>query len=392
MRTMYAQIRIKETLEQKDCEGIDLKQLRLMVRRGRLFEMQQWINQSNASAIPVQAKKAILELAVETGFHSMVEILAKAWPDRDLLDDAFCHVVRKRRVDLAWLLIELGADIWAVDLESVAQCYDREFMQYYLDRWEESDMKRKLREIVMARVQILVRLIRDYAPRFPGHQIELAQGLKHYVEKGDLKWVSLTLWMGANPRLRVPNPHWNSDDDYENPENCSNALEDAVFKGNLDVVKRFKPQKDLDDLDALLSHFRMGFGRGTEVEYLLELGANINNLAGGGSTILSELLCQRDFTLANFNRPSIELSDIRKIDNWVQRGARYVPCDRYSLCTVREAFYALNVKDAIQLLRSLCKATTPEGIEKLISTPKIQKHLGMKRKDILVSLLSKTAF
>lgn len=184
----------------------ELQPLRLLIRRGRLFEVQKWIQSGHPVFIPECKKQRTMDLAVETGFHSMVEVLAQAWTDQESLNLALRSAVWKHRVDIASLLIEHGANIWAADLGSVAACYDPDFMRFYLEKCVESGRRGSIFEIATARVQRIVRLIKESAPLFPDYKAELSMALKYYVDSSDAKWVSLTLWMGADARMRVPDP------------------------------------------------------------------------------------------------------------------------------------------------------------------------------------------
>jgi len=54
----------------------DVEGLRVVVRKGRLFDMHEWIAAGKSLFLLYNRRKRALELAVESGLHSMVEILA----------------------------------------------------------------------------------------------------------------------------------------------------------------------------------------------------------------------------------------------------------------------------------------------------------------------------
>jgi hypothetical protein len=114
--------------------------------------MQAWI----AAEKPLYANEGrrsdVLAIAVASGFHSMVEVLAAAWPDSKSLNKALQQAADMRRADLVWLLLEHGADMRAVFLWSVAGCYDKELMRYFLERCEIVGTETGLTDIVTARV------------------------------------------------------------------------------------------------------------------------------------------------------------------------------------------------------------------------------------------------
>lgn len=83
--------------------------LRTYVRKGQLFDVQAWISAGKPIYSNERRKKNVLQIAVEKGFHAMVDVLASTWPDNESLNAALQQAVYKRRVDIAWLLAERGA-------------------------------------------------------------------------------------------------------------------------------------------------------------------------------------------------------------------------------------------------------------------------------------------
>lgn len=357
----------------------DIKHLRSLIRYGRLFDVQQWITDGKPVFIPNAKSQQMLSLAVETGFHSLVEILAKVWPDHESMNHALQRAAYARRPDIVWLLLGAGADMDAVDLESIAQCYDRDLMRHYFEHWDQIDDKEKLLQVVTAKVQMLIGMIREYAPRLPNHEVELAMALKHFIDEGNAKWVSLTIWMGADPRLRVPDPRWSSRDEEWTPEDCSTPVEDAISKKRLDIIKLMKISPEKDDLNALLSHVYVRRDEGLEVaEYLIKLGANINNKPNGGSSVLDGLLGRWDFFWRSSPYESYASRiSVSQVEEWIRRGARFVPEDNYDFRQFREAICSLYSSSAMDLLKKLAKVTEPHIFQKLVSTPKVREHIGL---------------
>ena len=75
----------------------------------------------------------------------------------------------------------------------------------------------------------------------------MAKALVEFVKAKNLKWVSLCLWMGGDPRLAVGLIGYD-DDRY-----LTTALRRACFDGDLAIVKALKPNPRRDDLSALLN-------------------------------------------------------------------------------------------------------------------------------------------
>jgi len=74
------------TLQNQPETNID--HLKALVKSGKLFDVQAYIASGKPVWIPQGKKRTALELAARSGFHSMVEVLLGAWPDRDSIDDA----------------------------------------------------------------------------------------------------------------------------------------------------------------------------------------------------------------------------------------------------------------------------------------------------------------
>jgi hypothetical protein len=64
-----------------DTENNGPKELVRLCRAGRLYEIERWINDGKSLEIPASTKRGrqrtLLEIAVETGFHSLVELIAE---------------------------------------------------------------------------------------------------------------------------------------------------------------------------------------------------------------------------------------------------------------------------------------------------------------------------
>ena len=55
----------------------DAKHLLRLCKIGRLFEVEKWISNGNSLVVPVDVRPTPLEIALETGFHSLVELLLR---------------------------------------------------------------------------------------------------------------------------------------------------------------------------------------------------------------------------------------------------------------------------------------------------------------------------
>lgn len=183
-----------------------------------------------------------------------------------------------------------GADIKSVPLKDVLLTWEPTLIRYFLDNGADPLKGRPFAEAFGARVRTALRPFLEYkrahadlAAELQGH---LDCALRYFCGEGDLKWVSLLMWAGGDPRSRGPC----LEKQYtEDPECYTSALEEACRSENLEVLKKLKPNPARDNFTELL-HYAAIWGRKETLEYLLEMGANPNDKANGGSSALDTVL------------------------------------------------------------------------------------------------------
>jgi Ankyrin repeats (many copies) len=79
-----------------------------------------------------------------------------------------------------------------------------------------------------------------------------------------------------------------------NSESYTSGLQQASYSGNVDVLKKLKPQTGQDKLEDLLHNAAIS-GKKEAIHYLLELGAKANDRANGGSSALDRCLWRLSF-------------------------------------------------------------------------------------------------
>lgn len=83
----------------------ELKPLKVLVKEGRLFVVQEWLKSGKPILSPLESRhRSIIEIAVNTGFHSMVEILAREWSDHETMNRALGRALATRNGKIAMLL------------------------------------------------------------------------------------------------------------------------------------------------------------------------------------------------------------------------------------------------------------------------------------------------
>src|SRR2546425_4445954 len=116
----------------------DAKELVRLCRAGRLYEIEKWINDGKPLETSGTSKRgrprSLLDVAVEGGFHSLVELIAKHEASRSAKDAALRAAVSLRKLDLVELLLANGADIKSVPLTHVLLTWEPTLIRFFLDR------------------------------------------------------------------------------------------------------------------------------------------------------------------------------------------------------------------------------------------------------------------
>ena len=239
-------------------------------------------------------------------------------------------------------------------------------------------------------VQTALRLYIEYKKAHPevatALQEQADSALRYFSFEGNLRWVSLLLWVGANPRSRGP-----CEEDDDNPNDHTTALTEACRKGNLAVLKKFKIDPRIDDVTELLSSAALAPFTAI-IEYLLSFGAKVNDKCNGGSSAIDHCLCHlgcRDWpslplpSLLPFpNQRFLSKYDVSatidRIRLFVKQGALWRPDDRNKLNWVRKALYECEPAVIVNVVRLLARnrACTEETLEELLDTPRMREHLS----------------
>jgi hypothetical protein len=371
------------------------KVLVALCRAGQLYEIEKWIAECKpldiSDAIRHGRQRSLLEIAVETGFHSLVELIAKHETSQTAKAAALGDAVSSRRLDLVELLLANGIDIKAVPLADVLLAWEPRIIRFFLDHDADVLEGRPFAVAFRERVRTALRPFADYRRAHPElatqMQEQLDCALRYFCGQGDLKWVSLLMWAGGDPRSRGPC----LEKEYtEDPECYTSALEEACHSENLDVLKRLKPDPSRDNFSELL-HSAAIWGRKATLQYLLEIGADPNDRPNGGSSALNTAL--RDLSFARLNPygskqlksrydVSRALECVREL---LANGAIWNPEGTYEVSSLRRALLECEPDVTIDLLQLFRKhnACPAERVHRLLGTPRVKEHLKPKTDALL---------
>lgn len=365
----------------------EAKALIALCRKGRLYDIEKWITAGKSLDISAATKRGrqrtILAIAVESGFHSLVELIAKHEVNQSAKDAALVDAVSSRRLDLVELLLANGADVKSVPLADVLLTWEPKLIQFFLDHGADPVAGRPFAEAFGAKVRTALRPFVEYKRTHPEIATQLQEqldcALRHFCSEGDLKWVSLLIWAGGDPRSRGPCFRKEYTDD---PECYTSGLEEACHAETTDVLKKLKPDPTQDDLSHLLYCAAISNRKAT-LEYLLDIAANPNNKTNGGSSALETALWHMSFGRLDpldlkRLRPKYQLSGaLECVRVLLEHGAIWNPDDAYHVNSLRKTLLECEPDVTIELLQMFRRhnACPAERVHKLLGTPRMEEHL-----------------
>lgn len=374
------------------------RELLRLCQTGRLYEIETWIRSGKSLVVPKEVRKTPLAVAMSTGFHSLVELLLRHEPSQVAKNDALREALMFDRTTFVELALTYGADVRSVPFLHVLMTGDRALVATFLEKgadpvtdypfahaFHEFRAKTTLGSYLDCR-----RSRPDLAPQL---QEQLDMALRQFCQDGNLKWVSLLMWAGADPRSR--GPVLDDEDRADDPEYQTTALEEACGSHNVEIVKRLKPNR-ADNLGAMLDRAAFYIDRDV-IAYLLELGANPNARADGGSSALEA--CIRNLGWEVYDRirydyataylaPSNRIPKTREaITLLLQHGAIWKP-DPSTLNGVRRILYHIEPEVAVELIGLLIKNENGEAaVQELLRVARMRQHVaGCQRQLALLGL------
>ncbi len=269
-----------------------------LCKAGRLFEVQKWIASGNPVNLPLVpekggAKQSPLHIAMEMGFHSLVEVLLDAGAAvEEQRYSPLEHAVRKRRLDLVKLLVEKGAIISSIDIRAVFEGWNPGMVDYFIENGADLETGNPVAWALCTKIPPALGLIKGFKDRYPSFQEQANIALRRHCWDGNLKWVSLMLWAGGDPYAKGPD----SPEQEPDPESDNSALDIAAFQGNLNIFRmkaiRLDPKRE--DARGLMEN-ACHAEKSDVLKHLLDKGFCPKDWEDKGSSLIQSLLCRMSF-------------------------------------------------------------------------------------------------
>ena len=161
----------------------EIKPLVELCKAGKLFDVQNWIKEGKPLNPPPEEKgnrrKNPLEIAIDLGFHSLVQVLLEGGAAKD--EPRYCaleHALSKRRLDFVKLLVRYGADIHSVDMTWVFDTWDPKTMRYFIENGADVETGYPLAWAFIGRIRTALGIYKTYKDRFHSFQEQLSVALR----------------------------------------------------------------------------------------------------------------------------------------------------------------------------------------------------------------------
>lgn len=358
----------------------EMKELAALCRAGKLFAVQEWL----ASGRPYYQIGRVrgrtpFKMALDTGFHSLVEVFLQAGMPLDQMNVALRDAVLERLTELARLLVEYGADPRAVTVEDVFDSRSPELIRWMIDLGLDLEERWPIARAFENRQREFLGIYMDVRDKVPSARRQAAMALRVHAKEGNLKWVSLLLWAGADPRLAVPIRD-DLDPGSETADDAATAVYDAVVHGQAEVVRKFKVDPSQDNVTDLLCQCWL-MPNPDVIQLLLRHGGDPTARVGERTPMeatIDALSFSLDLTFAfsswNGSRREKALATIEIL---AAAGARWSPVDSRLISSFRRALGRAERFDAIRSLKRIvaAQAVEREVFRDLMRTPKMRNLL-----------------
>jgi hypothetical protein len=367
----------------------EIKPLVELCKAGKLFEVQDWIRAGKPVNPPDSGRgtgpRSPLEVAIEQGFHSLIQVLLESGAafERVGRSTAMSRALKHRRFDIVKLLVEHGYDPASVDMREVFETWDGELMDYFIDRGANVEDRKPLADALCNRIQTALRIVKRDRERFPSFQRQADIALRYHCKEGNMKWVSLMLWAGADPYASGAEI---DDKDAERSHGIT-ALELAALYKRYEIfgLKQIRLDPKHPAMQRV-AYFACSSDGLELLKKLFELGVEVNDQDNGGSSLIGHLLDKMSWNFrggltSRLTPEGLDTSEahegIELIEFLAQKGAKWAPKDKGEINSARRSLLKLVPRYALGFFSIMAthKACSKGVIQTLLGTASMKKHM-----------------
>lgn len=335
----------------------DVRELLDILQKGKLFALQDWIKSGKRihTRDLGDYRAQMLRMAVDTGFHSLVEELLRVggW-QQDELADALSCAFEDRRSDLCDLLLAYGAKLAELDFETICRTVDVNLMERFLreggDPCRDNAFARALRDM---KARPLLRFFKSFRAEFPALDDQAALALHQAVADDQVRWTALLTWAGADPFRPVP---WDFEGSFPvDPEDATCAATRATWRNNPDIFKVLKLKPNVPQAIELLEHAVSSGNYDLFRTVLKQVPPDqINNTPLGSCAVLEKLVGRwaSHNVWSNTRTTDGDAAAIQCLQLLLDAGARWIP-PADEIHSARRALRQHEPRYIVQVLRLL---------------------------------------
>jgi len=376
----------------------EIEPLVALCQAGKLFDVQKWIAEGKPIGLPRNAgtrgtHRNPLRVAIDKGFHSLIQILAEAGaPLQDGSYHALDHAVRLRRADIVTILFKHGARVADVSMITAVDHWDRAIIDLLIDSGADLEAEHPVAWALIYKIRPALGLVKRFGDVHPHVMRQAEVALRHHAYEGNVKWVSLLLWAGADPLARGPERFEYIDEDGFDEE-FESALELAVQAGKVDVLH-------IKGMARLLGSSIPGTERLIEkachssddaaLRLLLERGFRLEPLPDHGTATINLLLETMCWEIPDHvtwqwgerspkNIDSYRAKDcMEKIRLLLAHGGRWLPADKREIRAARRCLLKMAPAYTVKFIQMLKthNASQRADVVELYRTSTIRKLLA----------------
>ena len=112
------------------------------------------------------------------------------------------------------LLVSHGADHRAVCCEQVISSRNPYLIRWFIERGLDVEEGCPIAHALRNRRRDFLGIYMDIRDRVPSARKQAAMALRVHCREGNLRWVSLLLWAGVDPRAKVPDMEWSKPEQF----------------------------------------------------------------------------------------------------------------------------------------------------------------------------------
>lgn len=357
-----------------------------LCKAGRLFDVQRWIAEGKPVNPPLRPAKgrqvkAPLDIAMHMGFHSLIEVLLSAGAVQEPASgygSPITQALEARRLDIIELLVDYGADPCAIDMAEVFDSWDPKVFDFFISREADVVKGQPFAHAFCHRVRTALHPFKDLSVRRPELIEQANVALRHHCKEGDIKWVSLLLWAGADPfkpgsdepsrgAVSSNTPDIGGDDSLYGG---LSALGYAALYQHFQIFKLKPVRTRLANLQNPDFVSYLNRDEGIDIlRRLLEGGWSPNDQENGGSSIISQFIDRLNWS-GRWSRsvdPLMSTSTKRKFDTsesrdtmkaihiLVKHGARWAPKDKNAIAQARRSLLQMTVDYTMEFVWIMAK-------------------------------------